>query len=185
MQKNNPITSTKDFYTNIHRKYISACILLPFKDKILIVKKSATQQWGLPGGILKDFESPEVGCIRESFEEINIEVSIKTLFHVYYAIANLANEFTSGDSIHFVFLGNELLDDQIKQIAFSDNEIDEIKLVAPDDIGDYINENLLKAINLGFSGIIYSNLERSVKSIIEEESNYNSLAQKSNVNQHL
>lgn len=185
MQKVNSIISTNNFYSNIDKKYISACILLPFKDKFLIVKKSATQKWGLPGGILRDFESPEAGCIRECFEEINIKTSIDTLFHVYYAIANLANELTSGDSIHFVFLGNELLEDQIKKIEFSDGEIDEIKMVKQKDLENFINENLIKAIDFGFKRITYSNLERSVKSIVEEETNYDFLAQKSNVNQHL
>ena len=63
------------YYKNLPKKRMGAgALILNQNDEILIVKPSYKDHWSVPGGVVEENESPRVACIRETKEEIGIDL---------------------------------------------------------------------------------------------------------------
>lgn len=52
------------------------CVIERPDGAILLVRQAYRRKWGIPGGLLKRGEAPEVGARREVFEEVGIAVEL-------------------------------------------------------------------------------------------------------------
>ena len=104
-----------------------------------MVKPSYKDNWSIPGGIVETNESPYNACLRETLEEIGINIKIKKLLAVIYQKHQELND----ESIQFHFLGQSISNIQIRKIRLQKDEIEDFKFVNIKDIPKY-NEALGK-----------------------------------------
>ncbi len=73
--------------TNI--KYI-AHALIKINNKYLVIKRTAIKRgkpnmfpeyWDIPGGMVEEIETPEEAAIRETKEEVNLDIKVKEILH--------------------------------------------------------------------------------------------------------
>ncbi len=66
---------------------IKSFVLIEKDEHYLLIKEAAPkweEKWFLPGGNVKQGESPELGAIRETLEEAGCEISLNTIFYIRY-----------------------------------------------------------------------------------------------------
>lgn len=98
-----------------------------------MVKPSYKDNWSIPGGIVETNESPYDACLRETLEEIGINIKIKKLLAVIYQKHQELND----ESIQFHFLGQSISNIQIRKIRLQKDEIEDFKFVNIKDIPKY------------------------------------------------
>lgn len=59
-------------------------IILDNQNRVLLCKRRDKDLWNLPGGIVEKKESPWTAAIRESQEEINVDIKIEKLVGIYF-----------------------------------------------------------------------------------------------------
>jgi len=124
------------YYKNLPKKRVASGVLF-FNDKkeILIVKPNYREDWLLPGGIVEVEESPIECGIRETKEEIGLDVKIEKLLCVHFVKSGKRPE-----KIVFVFYGGILSETQIKNIKIQKDEIDEYRFVKPEETEPFLGE---------------------------------------------
>ena len=121
------------------------------KGELLILKPNYKDGWLVPGGATDDNESPLRCAIRETKEEIGLDLTDLQLVGVYYGPKKGA--FT--DSLKFIFSGGTLTENQITQIKLQTEELEE-----------YIFASLEKAVPL-----LSPSLQKSVPACLEAVKN--------------
>ena len=119
-------------------------------DKYLIIKRTSIKRgkpnpyplyWDIPGGMVEEGELPTDALVRESKEEVNLDIIVK---HVIHEDSNLDTEknivFT-----RLVYLC-EVLNDDISNIKLQLDEHDQFKLITSLDemSGEKIVDYLIK-----------------------------------------
>ena len=107
--------------------------LMKVNDKYLVIKRTATKRgkqnsyplyWDIPGGMVEEGELPTDALIRESKEEVNLDIIVKNIIH---EDSNLDTEknivFT-----RLVYLC-EVLNNDISNIKLQLDEHSEFKLI--------------------------------------------------------
>ena len=98
-----------DYITEL-RKYIgnrpilmvgAAILLLDSKNRLLMMKRSDTGRWGIPGGAMELGEVVENAARREAYEEANLEIGEMSLFGVFSG-PELYYKYPSGDEVYNV-----------------------------------------------------------------------------------
>jgi len=94
------------------RKYIghrpvllvgAAILVVDGKDRLLMMKRSDNDCWGIPGGSLEPGEVVESAAKREALEETNLEVGEMSLFGVYSG-PELFYKYPNGDEVYNVII---------------------------------------------------------------------------------
>ena len=94
--------SSMDNYVTYMRKMIgskpmflvgSGVLIIDEKDRILLIKRTDNNKWGIPGGSMELGETFEETAAREAREETGLLVSKLKLFKVY-----------SGQRMHYVYI---------------------------------------------------------------------------------
>lgn len=116
-----------EFYQNAAKKRMSAGVLiLNGKGEILFVKPNYKDNWTIPGGRVEENESPEQACLRETKEEVGLDlVGVKFLCADYVSAFGEKNE-----AVHFIFYGGVLKDEDVKDIRLQKAELDEWKFMS-------------------------------------------------------
>lgn len=143
----------KEFYAGLPRKRVSSSMILRnATGEVLIVKPNYRDFWLLPGGVTEPEEAPRDGAIRETREEIGVDVTEAR----FAAIEFLPAHGNKTESLHFLFDGGTLSADQIARMALRDGEIDEYRFLSPDDAYALLNpflsvrlRNALAAVTAG------------------------------------
>lgn len=107
----------------------AAMILENEAGQVLLVKANYKPYWTFPGGVIDPDETPKDAALRETLEEVGIDIHPDTVEFV--AVVNRSSRITQ--TYQFIFkapLGVSMLDDVILQAA----EIDEYALVSKDDV---------------------------------------------------
>ncbi len=125
----------------------TAVLFFNTKGELLILKPDYKDGWLVPGGATDDNESPLRCAIRETKEEIGLDVTDLQLVGVYYGPKKGA--FT--DSLKFIFSGGTLTENQITQVKLQTEELEE-----------YIFASLEKAVPL-----LSPSLQKSVPACLE------------------
>lgn len=101
-------------------KMCSACIALRSSGQVLMVKASYKDHWTFPSGIVDANESPKAAAIRETSEEVGIEVSEQdcTLLKIIYTASNGKDR----DRFNFAFI-TDIADQNIK-LSVPNDEIE-------------------------------------------------------------
>ena len=65
----------------------SAALIFDGDGSVLLVREGyGLQRYGLPGGVIKDGESPAAAVVREVREEVGVRVEVGELVAVYHLI---------------------------------------------------------------------------------------------------
>jgi ADP-ribose pyrophosphatase YjhB (NUDIX family) len=98
-------------------------LFLNEKDELLLVKPNYKNHWGIVGGVVDEGESPMSAAVRETKEEIGLDITNPRFLCVYWYPEN--EEKT--EALQFVFYGGKLTHEQIESIALEKKELDEFK----------------------------------------------------------
>lgn len=90
-------------------------IILDTDNRVLLCKRRDRDLWNLPGGRLEGLESPWETAIRETQEEIGVQIGIEKLAGVYYK--------KEKDDLVFQFVskiksGEPALSDEVAEIGY-------------------------------------------------------------------
>jgi len=89
------------------------------KRKVLLVKPSYKDRWLIPGGVVNKNESPREAAIRETKEEIDLDLDKVFLRGVLYG----KNDSLRGESLQFFFGTDDLSEKDKKRIKVDGEEI--------------------------------------------------------------
>jgi 8-oxo-dGTP diphosphatase len=101
--------------------------------RVLLVKPNYRDHWSLAGGILEHGEPPHVGCRREVFEEIGLDIEPGPLLVIGWLAPD---DVRTKPIVHFVFDGGVLADDP--PIRLQSSELDDYGFVEADDLDRYL-----------------------------------------------
>ncbi|MFA6295127.1 MAG: NUDIX hydrolase [Candidatus Paceibacterota bacterium] len=120
----------------------TAVLLFNTKGELLIVKPDYKDGWLVPGGATNDNESPLHGAIRETKEEIGLDISDLQLIGVYYG----SRKGVYTDSLKFIFFGGTLTENQIAQIKLQTDELQEYIFTSPEKATPLLSSSLQKSL---------------------------------------
>jgi 8-oxo-dGTP pyrophosphatase MutT (NUDIX family) len=92
------------------RKYIghrpillvgAAILVLDEQNRLLLLKRSDNQCWGIPGGAIEPGETLEIAAKREALEETNLEIGEISLFGVFSG-PEFYYKYPNGDEVYNV-----------------------------------------------------------------------------------
>lgn len=125
--------------TNKQNFKLIAHALVKINDKYLLIKRtkikrgkpnSLPEYWDIPGGMVEEGETPSIAAIRETKEEVNLDVKIGTILH-----EDSNYDAEKGTVFTRIVYQAELLDGQSeKNIVLQEDEHSEYVLVT--DIND-------------------------------------------------
>lgn len=120
----------------------TAVLFFNTKGEILVVKPDYKDGWIIPGGSTDNNEAPLHCAIRETREEIGLDISKLQLVGVYYGPKK--GVFT--DSLKFIFSGGVLTENQISQIKLQTEELEEYVFTSPKKALLLLSSSLQKSI---------------------------------------
>jgi len=135
--------TTPDYATYIAglpRVLVGAAAL--FRDaegRVLLVEPNYRDGWALPGGTVEsdDGETPRQGARRETLEEIGLDLEIGRLLAVDWVPGT-----TRPPIVAYLYDGGVLSEDQFKAIRLQEEELLSWRLVAREDLSEYIPGSL-------------------------------------------
>lgn len=111
----------EEYAAMLPKKQVGTAVLLfNTRGELLIVKPNYREGWLIPGGAADNNESPLHCAIRETKEEIGLEISELHLVGIYYA--HKKGVFT--DSLKFIFSGGTLTEQQVSEIKLQTEELE-------------------------------------------------------------
>lgn len=115
---------SKDYFAALPRKRMGAGVLLFDRDgRVLIVKPVYKDHWTWPGGVVDKDESPRAAAMRETKEEVGLDIKIKQLLEVTYKYPVGEKD----ENLQWIFYGGVLGQDEIKKIKTDMKEVEEYK----------------------------------------------------------
>ncbi|MFA6513833.1 MAG: NUDIX hydrolase [Patescibacteria group bacterium] len=134
MQK---LISDEEYYGNLPKKHIGACVLIFNKNKkLLIVKPTYKEGWSIPGGGVDTDESPKMAAIREVKEEVGLDFKNITLVGVGYTPV----QGIKPETLQFVFYSGNLEANEVDKIILDRNEHSEFRFVEISEASILLNE---------------------------------------------
>jgi 8-oxo-dGTP pyrophosphatase MutT (NUDIX family) len=79
----------------------AAVLVLDEQNRLLMMKRSDIERWGIPGGSMEPGEVVEEAAKREAFEETNLEIGEMSLFGVFSG-PELYYKYPNGDEVYNV-----------------------------------------------------------------------------------
>lgn len=130
-------------HKSLPTKRLAACVLLfDDDDRLLVLKTTYRKEWLLPGGVVERNESPWDGARREVREEIGIELGRLQ----FAAMDWRSSDEEYDDSLHFVFDGGVLSDEQKAAIRADGIEIRSHRFATRDEAEDLLEPHLHRRI---------------------------------------
>ncbi len=118
----------KQWFNGQPRKPMSAAVLfLDEHGKVLLVKPNYRQDWGLPGGVVEQYESPLDGAVREVKEELGLTIDRVSLQLCSVDYRSAKDDLI--DKLYFYFLGGILNTSSISRINLQAEELDDMRFV--------------------------------------------------------
>lgn len=102
------------------------CVIERPDGAILLVRQAYRRKWGIPGGLLKRGEAPEVGARREVFEEVGIAVELLGPPAVVVD--------ADPQRVDIVYRARPAALSEISEVRPTSPEIVEVRWFAPDDL---------------------------------------------------
>lgn len=102
----------RDWYNALPTKRSSAALILRDGDMVLMVKDNYKDFWTFPGGVIDAGESPFIAALRETHEEVGIDVALSDARFMSVSYVPEKNGFK--DRLHFFFITDSLSRDTTK-----------------------------------------------------------------------
>jgi len=137
--------SDEEYIRTLPRKPVGAGVLFfNTKGELLILKPDYRDDWLIPGGSVEADESPLQGAIRETKEEIGIDVVSPILVGVFYK----SSRGMRPESLMFMFSGGVLSDADIATIKLQEDEILAHKFLPVEEALSLVSQSLRVSIPL-------------------------------------
>ncbi|MCA9352941.1 NUDIX hydrolase [Patescibacteria group bacterium] len=133
---------TNQFLQTLPKKYIGAAMILRnSKEEILVVKTNYHGgKWTLPGGSCEPYEDPQETAVRETLEEIGLNIRVGRLLYV----DTVVNVRAHTDGLAFHFDGGHVSEADIEKIVLQDEEIVEYMFVSQDQDVNIFEQSVLR-----------------------------------------
>lgn len=140
-----PDVSTLSRYQALARKRSASGALFVEDGKLLIVKPTYKEHWGIPGGVVDALESPRAACLRECKEELGLDVQL-----THMAVIDWMEEPLEGahDSFQIVFMGVPLTAEQKTQITLPADELADWAYVPIEEALSMLSEGVAKRVKM-------------------------------------
>ena len=125
----------------------SAVFIEDEQGRLLLLQQASERKgfrWGPPAGGLEAHEDPIIGALRETREEIGVEVELSNLIGIYSV-----DRGDTSTGIGFVFRGNIVQG----EIVLREGEISNARFFNPEEIKQLISEDMLYKPEYNLSGI--------------------------------
>ena len=101
--------------------------------QLLLIKRSDTGLWGLPGGQLDPLEPPALGLIREVFEETGLKVVPKSLLGIFGGNDAFHVRYPNGDEVNPIvsLFGCRIVGGEVQN---RDGEATAVRFFSPDEV---------------------------------------------------
>lgn len=99
------------------------------QGQVLVVKANYKKYWAFPGGVINDNESPKAAAIRETLEEVGIDIPEEQVEFV--GVINRTSSVAT--TYQFIFKA-PLLTDQVDKIILQAAEIEAYDLVTREQV---------------------------------------------------
>ena len=134
------------------KRMASGVLLFNERNELLLVKPSYKDHWSIPGGVVDRNESPREAGIRETKEEVNIELKDLKFLCVEYTRKN------KDEDLFFLFNGGQVTPQQISDIKIDPDEISEFRFASIEEAAELIERSkVLAKILLKYPEIIKNN----------------------------
>lgn len=150
-----PITHPNlEYFKALPKKKMGAGVLLfNDNDEILIVRPSYKDHWSIPGGVVDENESPREAGLRETKEEVGVNLDDIKFLCVEYTRKN------KDENLFFLFGGGKLNSRQIDEIRTDPDEIREFRFAKIEEAAELIgSSSVLSKILLKCPDIIKNNI---------------------------
>jgi len=129
--------STGDYYRSLPRKRMASGVIVRNpKGEMLVLKTTYKDHWEIPGGVVEENESPRRAAIRETKEELGLDLPIDACLVTHYRAAQGAQD----ENIMFVFDGGVIED--ISALTLDGKEISEARFVSFADAAPLVGDRL-------------------------------------------
>ena len=133
----------EEYAAMLPKKQVGTAVLLfNAAGELLIVKPDYKDGWLVPGGSTDEDESPLHCAIRETREEIGLDLPELQLVGIYYGLKR--GVFT--DSLKFIFSGGTLSETQISEIKLQTDELEEYRFCPPEEAVALFSSSLQNSI---------------------------------------
>jgi 8-oxo-dGTP pyrophosphatase MutT (NUDIX family) len=131
------IISDEEYYGNLPKKHIGAGVFIfNENNQLLIVKPTYKNGWSIPGGGVDPDESPKTAAIRETKEELGLDLKAIVLIGVGYT----PTQGIKPETLQFIFHGGELSTDEINKIVLDKNEHRKFRFVEISEASALLND---------------------------------------------
>ncbi|EKE10890.1 MAG: NUDIX hydrolase [uncultured bacterium] len=124
------------------KRMASGVVIFNEFGEVLLVKPTYKNHWSVPGGVIDKDESPRDAAIRETKEEINIELKKCDLLCIDYMSPRDSGFSTKDENMQFIFYGGILSNEEINQIQIPKEEIGEFGFFSKDESLKQVGEKL-------------------------------------------
>ena len=133
------------FYKTLPKKRMGVGVLLfNESNELLIVKPSYKTHWSIPGGVVDENESPRQAGIRETKEEVGIDIENPRFLCIDY----ISGDDGKGENLQFMYYGGVLSPEQIREIKIDQDEISEYRFTKAEDAIKFFGEGRKLALRL-------------------------------------
>ncbi len=132
-----------EYAATLPKKQVGTAVLFfNTRGELLIVKPDYRDGWLVPGGSADTDESPLQCAIRETKEEIGLDLPELRLVGIYYGKSR--GVFT--DSLKFVFYGGILSDETSTKIRLQTEELEEYRFAPVEEAIPLFSSSLQKCV---------------------------------------
>lgn len=140
----------REFFEGLPRSRGAATALLRDEEgRILLVKPTYRQGWGLPGGVIEQGESPLAACRRECREELGFVPALSGLVCVDWQPPHTAPD--GRPATVFVF-GGRLAPRQFERVRLPADELSDAVLATPAEAAARLPEALARRVGACLEG---------------------------------